>query len=635
MYIAIEAVSLGAITAVVLMFGIVVLMRRQHDLTSRIVFFFQALCGAVWTIASTVRLVTTDIDTSLIAAKIVYISAAAMMCVWCALAVSFSKLNKLTYVTLAISLTSLAVLTATVILPDGALIEAVAHPPSRTIIFGEAELAFPIYVTIISTFISAVLAINFATAKSRLERTRHLYVLCAAMFCIIVMGLSAVLLPHMGIFEFYWIAPFMLVALTLLMSVAMFRYRLFSLPSSKRNLLDDRLVVSVSLHAVSNTDPQHILDNTVADLIKVDRISTASIIIFTNNRQVFAGDTKQALTLDEVTTIANSSLLQNKAIAIEELTNSSKEHQLFDSHDISALAIIGQPSAPIFGAIIIGNSSPIIYSEQEMDALSSIANIVNIAFQSSIYIHKNQELQQLDAAKDELLSIASHNLRTPLTVVRGYVELVIGDKTDIPSPKHLGYLTSAENEIIKMARIIDDFLTLSRIQIKRFVLNKTPVDLRQIVLDEISTMQPLATHQDRVLKSDIANGNYAFELDDSKIRQVITNLIDNAIFYSGKSPEITVRLYDKNNQAIFEVEDHGIGVPEEDRDKLWQKFSRASNAQDWRSDGTGTGLYMVRRIVEDHGGTVIYRPLKQGSIFGFSMPQPILEKPTRKKPSSS
>ena|GEM_PF-3038676 len=620
MYIAIEAIALGAITAAVLTFGIIVLLRRQYNLTPRLIFFLQAICSATWTIASIVRLTTSNPDTSLMAAKVVYAAGASIMCVWIALAVSFSKFNKFTFATLGISIVSLVLFTLGVVMPSGALIESVAAPPNREVIFGAAGWIFPLYAFALGLAISLILIINFLTAKNRLERTRHLYVLIAVVLSIVVMGVSDIFLPFVGIFDLYWLGPFTLVLLNFMMSVAMFRYRLLNIQSANQGRLDDHVVVDISLHAISNTDQQKMLDNIISDIIKVERVSTAAITIFHNDYCMSSGNPKQFLTKKEVLKIVEENNLNNNAIAAEEIDISSTACQLFASHNIAALAIIGSPDTSIIGAIVIGNSSPVIYGEKEITALASIANIINIAFESSIYLRKNEELQQLDTAKDELLSIASHNLRTPLVVVRGYIELILGDKTDIPSDKHLGYLNSADNEIIKMSRIIDDFLTLSRIQTGRFVLNKTPANLRQIVSDGVSSLQPLAADKNKQLKLDITDGDYAFELDDSKIRQIITNLIDNAIYYSGDSNEITIRLREKENQAVFEVRDYGIGVPEPDRDKLWQKFSRASNAQEYRSDGTGTGLYMVRRIVEGHDGHVIYRPLEQGSIFGFSLP---------------
>jgi len=620
MFIAIEAISLGAVTIAVLVFGIIVLLRRQYNLTSRLIFFVQSIFSAIWTTASIVRLYAADVEVSLVTAKVIYIAAAAIMCAWIALAISFSKFSKFTFVSLIASIVSLILIALCAIIPEGIMIESVATPPSRIVHFGSADWVYPAYITILGLLLTVILTINFATAKSRLERIRHSFVLFAVIFSILVIGGSDVFLPYLGIFDLYWIGPFALIILNFMMFVALFRYRLVNVATPGQNRLDSNSVIRISLHAISNTNPQTMLDNIIADIEKVDRISTATIIIFSNKQKVFSGNPKQALELDDITRIANSIFLKNKAIATEEVDIRSAEYRLFTSHQISALAIIGQPDAPVFGAIIIGNSSPIIYGEIEIAALASIANIIDIAFKNSNYLHENQELQQLDAAKDELLNIASHNLRTPLVVVRGYVELIMNDQEDPPPEKHLGYLNSADHEIIKMSRIIDDFLTLSRIQTGRFVLNYAPSDLRQIVSDEVASLRPLASNKDKKLELEISDGNYSFELDDSKIRQVVTNLIDNAIFYSNGSPDITVNLYIKDDRAIFEVEDHGIGVPEKDRDKLWQKFSRASNAQEVRVDGTGTGLYMVKRIIEGHGGTIIYHPLDHGSIFGFSLP---------------
>jgi signal transduction histidine kinase len=110
-------------------------------------------------------------------------------------------------------------------------------------------------------------------------------------------------------------------------------------------------------------------------------------------------------------------------------------------------------------------------------------------------------------------------------------------------------------------------------------------------------------------------------VDAIKIRQVITNFVDNAMFYSGDGKDIFVKMKSDKAGVTVEIEDRGIGVPESERGKLFEKFSRASNAKYYRPDGTGTGLYMIKKIINDHGGQVIYRPLAQGSVFGFFLPR--------------
>jgi signal transduction histidine kinase len=110
------------------------------------------------------------------------------------------------------------------------------------------------------------------------------------------------------------------------------------------------------------------------------------------------------------------------------------------------------------------------------------------------------------------------------------------------------------------------------------------------------------------------------ELDEGKTRQVIMNFIDNALYYTPKG-DVTVTLDRAKDKVRLEVKDTGIGVPKEAREKLFTKFFRAGNAQMVRPDGTGLGLYLAKRVIEDQGGTIIFESVEgKGSTFGFELP---------------
>ena len=110
-------------------------------------------------------------------------------------------------------------------------------------------------------------------------------------------------------------------------------------------------------------------------------------------------------------------------------------------------------------------------------------------------------------------------------------------------------------------------------------------------------------------------------IDEGKIRQVIMNFIDNAIYYSRPGTTIDITLYSLEGQAILEVHDTGIGVPKKEQKDLFGKFFRATNARKHRPDGTGVGLYLAKKVVAAHGGEVIFRaPREGGSVFGFRLP---------------
>jgi signal transduction histidine kinase len=172
-----------------------------------------------------------------------------------------------------------------------------------------------------------------------------------------------------------------------------------------------------------------------------------------------------------------------------------------------------------------------------------------------------------------------------------------------------------------MVSLISDLLNVSRLSAGRFLIEKQPTDLVEVVADEVRQLQSHADakHLELIFdhpKKKIPNIN----IDEGKTRQVIMNFIDNAIYYT-RQGSVTVTLEADNHAIRVKVKDTGIGVPEAARQKLFSKFFRAENAQVARPDGTGLGLYLAKRVVEDQGGTIIFDSQEgKGSTFGFEMP---------------
>lgn len=233
----------------------------------------------------------------------------------------------------------------------------------------------------------------------------------------------------------------------------------------------------------------------------------------------------------------------------------------------------------------------------------------------------NQHLTKLDESKDEFISMASHQLRTPLTSIKGYVSMILdGDAGKInETQKH--FLTEAFVSSERMVRIINDFLNVSRLQTGKFILDKTDGDLVEVVKEEVESLRSAA--QARDLELDFASNleEIKLHIDFDKLRQVIMNMIDNAIYYSKPNSKIEIRIEEKEGRVEFLVIDTGIGVPLQDQAGLFTKFHRGKNARKQRPDGTGVGLYLARRIVMAHKGDVIFKSEEnKGSTFGFWLP---------------
>jgi signal transduction histidine kinase len=180
----------------------------------------------------------------------------------------------------------------------------------------------------------------------------------------------------------------------------------------------------------------------------------------------------------------------------------------------------------------------------------------------------------------------------------------------------------------RMVALIEDFLNVSRLQTGRFSIDCQPVDIRSIVKEEVDTLRSTAANRSLTLQLVIGkNIPDSILVDKSKIRQVVMNLIDNAIYYSLPNQRIQVRLSREGGDIRFAVHDKGIGVPKKEQARLFTRFYRANNARKRRPDGTGVGLYLAKRVIDEHGGSMIFRSTEgEGSTFGFVLPIKLPEK---------
>ena len=234
----------------------------------------------------------------------------------------------------------------------------------------------------------------------------------------------------------------------------------------------------------------------------------------------------------------------------------------------------------------------------------------------------NEQLRKFDKIKDEFVAMMSHQLRTPLTSIKGYLSLVLEGDVGPVAPEQQRMLGEAFRSGDTMSHMINDLLSLSRIQAGRFRLSRKRQNLTDLVKLEVESMREIAQLYDLKIEFHCTDRLPAImNLDCAKIRQAVGNLLDNAIHYSNKRGVIEVTVKQVSGAIEVSVQDQGIGVPAGERAELFNKFFRASNGQTRRPDGTGIGLYLVKEIVERHGGEVFYRPsVNTGSVFGFRLP---------------
>lgn len=245
----------------------------------------------------------------------------------------------------------------------------------------------------------------------------------------------------------------------------------------------------------------------------------------------------------------------------------------------------------------------------------------------------NRKLKMLDETKDDFISMASHQLRTPLTSVKGYLSLVLDGDAGAIKDNQRKLLTQAFISSQRMVYLIADLLNVSRLKTGKFIIESTPINLADVVQEEVS--QLVETAQSRTLTMAYHKPAHfpVLMLDETKIRQVCMNFMDNAIYYTPAGGHIDVEVKELPKTIEFRVIDNGIGVPKEEQHHLFTKFYRAKNAQRARPDGTGLGLFMAQKVIVAQGGAVIFSSKEgQGSTFGFTFPRDKLQAPATPEP---
>ena len=216
--------------------------------------------------------------------------------------------------------------------------------------------------------------------------------------------------------------------------------------------------------------------------------------------------------------------------------------------------------------------------------------------------------------------MASHQLRTPLTSIKGYVSMVLDGDAGKINKHQKQLLDEAFLSSDRMGRLISDFLNISRLQTGKFILDTNLVDMAKVVGQEVETLAGIASRHDIKLLYAPPKTEVMADVDEDKIRQVIMNFVDNAIYYSRPHSVIVVKLYTKDSSAFLEVHDQGIGVPHSVQKKLFTKFFRAENARTQRPDGTGVGLFLAKKVIEAHKGEILFHSTEgKGSMFGFRL----------------
>lgn len=414
----------------------------------------------------------------------------------------------------------------------------------------------------------------------------------------------------------------------------------------------DRLTQTIFYH--DSYDPQKVIDRitdilasqidisiisegTLQSMVKNLKAGAGTIVVMDKDKifkQFYYGHKKLQMLPDEL------KRFKKDIVVIDDLSPHSQKRSIMDKHDVSVVVHLTAQDQTVGYLLLSEKKTGSIYTSQDISIFHILSNELAVALENARHFEqikqfnitlqkkidaatkelrdKNAKLKELDQAKDDFISMASHQLRTPLTTVKGYLSMVTeGDVGKVPQKQQKlidRALTSAE----RMVFLISDLLNVSRMNTGKFVIDRTPTDLLEMVKGEIDQLKRSAKAKDIKFVADLPKTFPIVMLDENKTRQVMMNFMDNAIYYTPNGGTVTVKLEKTRDSIEFKVIDTGIGVPDKVKDKLFTKFFRAPNAQKARPDGTGLGIYMAKKVITAQGGFVIFESQEGvGSTFGF------------------
>jgi two-component system phosphate regulon sensor histidine kinase PhoR len=264
--------------------------------------------------------------------------------------------------------------------------------------------------------------------------------------------------------------------------------------------------------------------------------------------------------------------------------------------------------------------------QREKDALvielyvASLSDDQGLPIGAVMVLHDVTELKHLERIRTDFVANASHELKTPITAIRGLSETVMDDP-DVEKSTLLQFMGRIYAQSIRLSQLVGDLMTISRLEADQGVEEFTHINFSDLVQRAVEAVESLLHSKHHTLTTDLGDVKVDVYGDRQNLSQLVDNLIDNAIKYTPEGGRIQVRLRVEKHEVVLEVQDTGIGISPQYQERVFERFYRVDKARSQSLGGTGLGLSIVRNIAEKHGGSVSVRSqLGVGSTFSFRMP---------------
>jgi signal transduction histidine kinase len=278
----------------------------------------------------------------------------------------------------------------------------------------------------------------------------------------------------------------------------------------------------------------------------------------------------------------------------------------------------------VLGVMRVGSRRRAAFSAEALALVTVVAEeaavLVETAMLNRRLSETTEQLAALNRMKDEFVSTVSHEFKTPLTTITGFLSVMLEGETGPINEQQMKFLQITKAAAKRLAGLVSDLLDLSRLE-GGARMELRPLDLADLVSQSVENLQPLATEAAKTLRWSRPE-RFPRAVGDARwLGLAVDNLVSNAIKFTRPGGRISIDAQDKGEFLMISVADDGIGIPEEDRPKLFERFYRASNRGEVSASGTGLGLAIAREVVSKHGGKIWFESeLGKGTTFHFVVP---------------
>lgn len=315
-----------------------------------------------------------------------------------------------------------------------------------------------------------------------------------------------------------------------------------------------------------------------------------------------------------------------------------REKQNLQGKDLAGIlnASIGEkPISRLELPIMVGmRDRKIIYGDKDLNftnldkkriAVDSIASplIIDKNVEGGVLVFRDvTRAREVDRMKSEFVSVASHQLRTPLTSMRWHNEMLLAGDLGAIGEIQKSSLEKMHDSILRMATLVNSLLNVARIESGRIQVKPTPTDLSVVIKETLENFEQQIKYKDIKVSTVFDETLAKINVDPELIGEVYSNLISNAVKYSNNAGNLSIILKGQADDILTEVSNTGLGIPKGQHEKVFSKFFRAENVISEDTDGTGLGLYIVKSIIESSGGKIWFESEEnQGATFWFTLPK--------------